>query len=83
VSQLEALKCCRAGPEHNVTLQHVSVAEGGQAIVGNVTHAPSESVFEKDAASATAASGSNVVPMPINVENKERTPVPLRRIATK
>jgi hypothetical protein len=80
---MEALKRCRAGPEQNVTLQHVSVAEGGQAIVGNVTHAPSESAPEKDAASTTAASGSNVVPIPINDENKERSPLPWRRIATK
>jgi hypothetical protein len=84
VSQMEALKRCRAGPEQNVPLQHVSVGEGGQAIAGNVTHAPSESASEKGAASATAAlTGSNVVPMPINDENKERSPVPLRRIATK
>jgi hypothetical protein len=32
-----------------VTLQHVSVAEGGQAIVGNVTQAPRENGQEKAA----------------------------------
>jgi hypothetical protein len=83
VTQMEALKRCRASPEQNVTLQHVSVADDGQAIVSNVTHAPRDSASEKDAASATAASGSNVVPIPINDENKERSPLPWRRIATK
>jgi hypothetical protein len=38
VSQLETLKRLRSGGEQKVTVQHVSVADGGQAIVGNVTH---------------------------------------------
>jgi hypothetical protein len=38
--QLEALKRYRSGVEQKVTLQHVSVAEGGQTIVGDVTQAP-------------------------------------------
>jgi hypothetical protein len=37
VSQMEALKRYRTGGEQKVTVQHVSVSEGGQAIVGNVT----------------------------------------------
>ena len=36
--QLEALKRHRGG-EQKITMQHVSVKEGGQAIVGNVTSA--------------------------------------------
>jgi hypothetical protein len=32
--QMEALKGYRSGAEQKVTLQHVSIAEGGQAIVG-------------------------------------------------
>jgi hypothetical protein len=32
-------------------VQHVSVGEGGQAIVGNVTQAPAKTVPEKTAAS--------------------------------
>src|SRR5215831_1568957 len=47
--QMEALKRYRSGAEQKVTLQHVSVAEGGQAIVGNVTQAPRESGREKAA----------------------------------
>jgi hypothetical protein len=34
---LEAFKRHRTGGEQKVTVQHVSVNEGGQAIVGNVT----------------------------------------------
>lgn len=38
--QLEALKRYRSGGEQKVTVQHVNVGEGGQAIVGNVTARP-------------------------------------------
>ena len=37
VTQMEALKRYRTGGEQKVTVQHVSVSEGCQAIVGNVT----------------------------------------------
>ena len=47
--QMEALKRYRSGAEQKVTLQHVSVAEGGQAIVGNVTQAPRENGQDKAA----------------------------------
>ena len=36
---MEALRRYRSGGEQNVTVQHVSVNDGGQAIVGNVTQA--------------------------------------------
>jgi hypothetical protein len=38
-TQMEALKRYRTGGEQKVTVQHVSVSDGGQAIVGNVTQA--------------------------------------------
>jgi hypothetical protein len=41
-TQTEALKRYRTGGEQKVTVQHVSVSEGGRAIVGNVTHAAGE-----------------------------------------
>jgi hypothetical protein len=53
-AQLEALKRYRAGSEQKVTVQTVSVADGGQAIVGNVTQAPHGAVSDK-LANATAA----------------------------
>jgi len=36
--QLEALKRYRTGGEQKVTVEHVTVNEGGKAIVGNVAH---------------------------------------------
>ena len=35
-TQMEALKRCRTGGQQRVTVEHVTVNEGGQAIVGNV-----------------------------------------------
>ncbi len=37
-AQIEALKRYRTGGEQKVTVQHVTVNEGGQAVVGNVSH---------------------------------------------
>jgi hypothetical protein len=83
-TQMEALKRYRTGGEQKVTVQHVSVAEGGQAIVGNVTQAQRENVPGKAAASPPLAlSNSNVLPMPINDESKERVLVAGRRKSTK
>jgi hypothetical protein len=76
VMQMEALKRYRSGAEQKVTLQHVSIAEGGQAIVGNVTQVPRQNgqekaVQEKAATPPQKAStpsptlrDTNVVPMP-------------------
>jgi hypothetical protein len=56
VAQVEALKRYRSGGEQKVTVQHVNVSEGGQAIVGNVTQGR-----RRDA----AISDAKPVPMPI------------------
>jgi len=37
-TQLEALKRYRTGGQQKVTVEHVHVHQGGQAIVGNVSH---------------------------------------------
>ena len=37
-AQMETLKRYRTGGEQKVTVQHVTVNEGGQAVVGNVSH---------------------------------------------
>jgi hypothetical protein len=37
-SQMEALRKYRTGGQQNVTVKHVTVNEGGQAVVGNVSH---------------------------------------------
>jgi hypothetical protein len=39
-AQMEALKRYRTGGEQKVTVQHVTVNEGGQAVVGHVSTAP-------------------------------------------
>jgi hypothetical protein len=86
--QMEALKRYRSGAEQKVTLQHVSVAEGGQAIVGNVTHAPRESGQEKVAQEKAATpppgrTDTNVVPMPSMGKSKEHDPLSVRRKSNK
>ena len=48
-SQMEALKRYRSGGEQKVTVQHVSVSEGGQAIVGNVTQAAPKRALKSQA----------------------------------
>jgi hypothetical protein len=87
-AQMEALKRYRTGAEQKVTLQHVSVAEGGQAIVGNVTQAPREKGQEKAAQEKTATPpparpDTNVVPMPSMDKSKEHDPLAVRRKSNK
>src|SRR5262249_19102261 len=87
--QMEALKRYRSRDEQKITLKHVTVAEGGQAIVGNVTHAPrkngQEQTAQKKAAQEKAATppptlpDTNVVPMPSMGKSKEHDPLSVRR----
>jgi hypothetical protein len=80
VSQLEAIKSYRTGGEQKVTVTHVSVNEGGQAIVGNVTQDARESASQKSAAKPLALTDSRQQPMPILEERKRmHDPVPVRR----
>jgi hypothetical protein len=65
--QMETLKRYRNAVEPQVTVQNVSVSEGGQAIVGNVTQAPSD----KNAISPPALSDMRATAMEI-VDGKER-----------
>jgi hypothetical protein len=76
---MEALKRYRTGGEQKVTVQHVSVSEGGQAIVGNVTQASREKAPDKTAAPRPALTDANAAPMPIIDESSERARVPARR----
>jgi hypothetical protein len=82
--QMEALKRYRSGAEQKVTLQHVSVAEGGQAIIGNVTQAPrkngqEKATQEKAATPPPTLPDANVVPMPSLDKSKEHDPLSVRR----
>jgi len=74
-TQMEALKRYRSGGEQKVTVQQVSVSEGGQAIVGNVTQSV-RTAPDKAATSPPAHSATRMAPMPM-VGNQERMPVEL------
>jgi hypothetical protein len=81
--QMEALNRYRSGAEQKVTLQHVSVAEGGQPIVGNVTQVPRENGQEKAATPPPVRTDTNVVPMPSMGKSKEHDPLSVRRTSNK
>jgi len=86
--QMEALKRYRGRAEQEVTLQNVSVAEGGQAIVGNVTQAPrkngrEKATQEKAATPPPVRTDTNVVPMPSMDKSKEHNPLSVRRKSNK
>jgi hypothetical protein len=72
-AQMEALKRYRSGGEQKVT---VSVSEGGQAIVGNVTQAARETAPDKAATSPPALTDARMDPMPM-IDKQERAPVVL------
>ncbi len=75
-AQVEALKRYRSGGEQKMTVQHVHVAEGGQAIVGNV-NAPAEGVGarKKTEVQPHALGYAPGVEMPRQIE-AERATVP-------
>jgi hypothetical protein len=70
--QMEALKRYRTSGEQKVTVQHVSVSEGGQAIVGNVTQNP------RQPAPDNAVTHSKTRPMK-TVAEAEAAPEPVER----
>jgi hypothetical protein len=55
-TQMEALKRYRTGGDQKVTVQNVSVSEGGQAIVGNVSQTPRANVADNPAAASPQTS---------------------------
>jgi hypothetical protein len=69
--QMETLKRYRTGGEQKVTVQHVSVSEGGQAIVGNITQPA-----EKPVTTTPALTDSRQQAMPV-IETPAQV-VPLR-----
>jgi hypothetical protein len=74
-TQMEALKRYRTGGEQKMTVQHVTVSEGGQAIVGNVTQTPRDHASGKPAALTDA----RTEPMPILRERPKGSPPAQRR----
>ena len=63
--QMETLKRYRTGGEQKVTVQHVSVSEGGQAIVGNVTQPAGSTAPEKPVTTTPALTDTRQREMPI------------------
>jgi len=74
----DGLKRYRSGGEQKVTVQQVSVSEGGQAIVGNVTQSVLETAPDKVATSSPALTDARMAAMPV-VGHQERLPVELLR----
>jgi hypothetical protein len=73
IMQLEALNRLETGGEQKVTVQNVSVSEGGQAIVGNVTQGAQEEPVKKTPARTDARQAA----MPII--GTAFSPVPVKR----
>jgi hypothetical protein len=79
-AQMETLKRYRTGGEQKVTVQHVSVSEGGQAaIVGNLTQSAPSIAPEEEPANATPALTDARQPGMQIIDEPERARVPLRR----
>jgi hypothetical protein len=77
-AQMDALKRYRSSGEQSVTVQNVSVQDGGQAIVGNVSQHALETAQDKTAISPPAITDARMTPMAILGE-LEHEPVPARR----
>jgi hypothetical protein len=80
VAQYQALTHSHAG----VTVGHVSVNQGGQAIVGSVTHNQEEpAATQKAEPPQPLLADAKAVPMPIIEECEEQIPVPVSRKESK
>lgn len=77
-SQMETLKRYRAGAEQTVTVQHVNVSEGGQAIVGNVTQGHRDVAPNGVPAQPLALTHDKTLPMDV-LEGKKAAPFAARR----
>jgi hypothetical protein len=78
VTQMEALKRYRTGGEQTVTVQHVNVGEGGQAIVGNVTQGQQDVAPSRASAQPLGLTHDKTLPMPI-IESEKRAEVRVPR----
>lgn len=78
-AQMETLKRYRTGGEQKVTVQHVNVGDGGQAIVGNVNQTPQKSPPSEGNTSPPLLTDAKTVPMPLLEEGKQNATVPRRK----
>ena len=70
VSQVDALKRYRSKNEPGLTVQSVSVQDGGQAIVGHVTHQARIAGSHETAAAPLAITDAKLTPMPLIGERR-------------
>src|SRR3982750_1028925 len=81
-AQMEALKRYRTGGEQKVTVQHVTVNEGGQAVVGNVSAAPGGGGGEPKGGGQPRAQALAHAPEPaLRSQDPQPEPVPRARDA--
>jgi hypothetical protein len=73
-AQMEALRKYRTGGEQKVTVQHVHVNDGGQAVVGNVSHKGGGGKKPKDQPHAVGHAESSAMPGHIEAQ-REKVPV--------
>jgi hypothetical protein len=78
VAQVEAFQRYRTTGEEKVIVQHVSVSDGGQAIVGNVTGPADETALKKRVRVTPVLADARQFPMAI-IGEPQRAPIPLRR----
>jgi len=75
VSQVDALKRYRSKNESGLTVQTVSVQDGGQAIVGHVTHQAGIAGPHETPVAPLAITDAKLTPMPLIGERRpERVP---------
>ena len=77
-TQMEVLKRYRSGGDQNVTVQNVSVSDGGQAIVGNITQNANDGKA-KAATTPAAITDARAAPMPIIERSEQPVTVPAKR----
>ncbi len=80
VTQMDVLKRYQMDDE-KITVQNVSVSEGSQAIVGNVTQNARADTEAKtaDAISPAALPATHPTPMPIIEKGNQRIRIPVKR----
>lgn len=80
INQMEVLQRYRSSVEQKVmTVQNVSVSEGGQAIVGNVTQNAHDDSKAKAATTPAAITDARAAPMPIVEQSEQRVSAPVKR----
>jgi hypothetical protein len=78
-TQVDVLQRSRSGGEQKVTIQNVSVSEGSQAIISNVTQKATDASRAKAGTAPAAITDARAAPMPIVEQSEQRVPAPAKR----